>query len=344
MPVVENEITDGFTLTFGKNNYYFYDRATANNNCASIIIAADKYRTNRILHNANIPVPKCTVIATAGFNYDKLIATTSELKFPVVVKPTFWTGKGKDVVCNIPNLVSLFKQCERLVNLYDHISIEEYHGNLQEYRILVFKNKILDVLTRFPARIIGNGKDTIQKLVDDENVQRKKVADFLVPIVFDYEADLCLANQNLTKDSIPVNGKMVNLSYTHNTSRGGDIKSLSSAMCKENKQLFLKVAEILNLELAGIDVLCKSLNEPILHTQGVILEVNFAPSVRIHEEGASGVKNAVTMTVMRSFIYKHPIYYFMHLCEKVIFRSHLIIFITLLSIAMLFLYGVFRYF
>src|SRR5579871_5451955 len=96
LPVVENTAIEGFTLTLGKNNYYFFNYVTPNNNSAGTIIAGNKLLTNALLRYANIPVPKGRYVYVEGFDLDRLIDITRDLKYPLVVKPLSWSSKGRD--------------------------------------------------------------------------------------------------------------------------------------------------------------------------------------------------------------------------------------------------------
>lgn len=315
LPVTEVPQIEGFKLTLGKNHYYFTGSYTPCNNGTGLLMASSKYSTNVLLDLAHIPVPKGKVLDSSLFNYDTLIAITADLKYPLVVKPATWSSKGRDVFCNISNLVTLFELCDNLTKQYPCLFIEEFHGGLQSYRIHVFQNKILGIIARFPAHVIGNGENTIVTLVENENMERAAQSNIMAPIQLDFEAHTRLKYQNFTPESIPEKGKIVHLGYTCNLTRGGTIQILPLDMCKENKKLFLKVAKVLSLELVGIDVECKNLDEPIEDTGGVIIEANDNPSIRIFEDGIGGSIVNVTGPVMKSFIFKHPIRYLLHLCN-----------------------------
>ncbi len=313
LPVSRMDVVFGFKLTLGKQNYHFSYCNTPINSGVSAMISLNKGMCNNLLRSEGIPVPKAAMLDYKTFSLDKLITVTKHLKFPVVVKPLMWSFWGKDVICNIPNIQKLFEESERLIQHHEWLYIEEFYSNLQSYRVLVFKNKILDIIARDPANVTGDGKKTIERLVADENARRAKKATFIGQINFDTESSYCLQDQKLTKHSIPKKGQVVFIGHTSNASRGGTIRSVPNEMCNENKKLFMKIRKTLNMDLTGIDVECKSLMEPIQDSGGVIIEVNHNPSIRIHEEGLGGKVALVTMPIMRSFIYKHPISYFLSL-------------------------------
>ena len=312
LPVTQNEIIDGFTLKLGGRKYRFFGSTVPVNDGASTLVCSDKFVTNRVLRQMGVPCPKASFLDSADFDYHTLYEAVRNLKFPLVVKPQNWSSLGCDVNCNIPNFTVLYDLCQHLFKWYPSLSFEEFHPNLNGYRVLVHQNKILEVIERFPSTVVGDGKLTIERLVEKENRKRRKTKSFLEPILQDFEFEQALFEQKLNLWSVPEEGQKVVLGYTCNASRGGTIKTYTSGMCSENKKMFINIAKEFNLSLAGIDVHCVSLHVPIREGNGVVLEVNYNPSVRIHEEGLGGTTTQVTKIVMRSFIYKHPLSYALH--------------------------------
>ena len=279
------------------------------NNHTSVVLSSNKTITNHFLREHGIPTPKGISLIKPLFNIHNLMALVKDLKFPVVLKPQIWSGLGVNVICNIPHVKALYYECERLFNLYHELHIEEFYRDLNSYRVLILDGKIIDVIARESAHVIGNGRNTLEQLVNEENANRAKVSDFLKPMLFDEEANYCLQEQKVTPQSVPRMGQKIVINYTSNASRGGSIKSMPVSMCKKNKQLLLKVAKLLNLQFVGIDIECKSLDYPINETGGVILEANHNPSTRIHQEGVGGSSKMITAKVIRSLILRHPISY-----------------------------------
>lgn len=303
-----NEI-NGFELKLGKYYYLFRDCETPFNNISSSNIAADKYCTNKLLEMRGIPVANSVSIHISEFREYKTEELIADLKFPLVIKPMINGSKGKDVLCNIQDLEQLTYFLTKYFTLYDLLLIEEFHGKLKSYRVLVFHRKVIGVVERRPAHVEGDGKHTIEELIDLTNKKRKKINDFLGPIIIDDEGLIKLKELGMELNYIPGIGEKIVLCYTSNATRGGTYEALSNQMCQENRKLMIKVAALLNLGLAGIDVECADLNVPLADSNGVILEVNHRPSVRIHEIPMLGKPDLVTKKIMRSFIYSHPLSY-----------------------------------
>lgn len=303
-----NEI-NGFELKMGTRYYHFYGSENPFNNNSSSGIAANKYCTNKLLEKAGIPVPMAVAINRTQFQHNKTVSLITHLRFPLVVKPLLDGSKGKDVLCNIQTMEQLNRVLTDYFSIYHQLLIEEFHGNLKSFRVLVFKRQVIGVILRHPAKVIGDGTHTIKELVEQTNEARKKINDFLGPIMIDDECKIRLNELGITEQYIPSFGEKVVLCYTSNATRGGTYESLQTKICKKNRKLMIRAASLLNLELTGIDVECADLNKPLMPNNGVIIEVNHRPSVRIHELPLTGSPHLVTRKIMRFFIFRHPLAY-----------------------------------
>lgn len=298
---------NGFELKFGQHYYLFRGCETPFNNCSSGSIAADKYCTNQLLAKAGIPVPNAFLLNARDYQQGKLEKGLQGLSFPVVLKPLS-AAMGLDVLCNIQNRAQLEHFLTQYFKVYSELIIETFHSGLKSYRVLVFNKRVIGVVLREPAKVIGDGVHTIAELVSLSNVLREK-NNALGPIKIDDECRIRLQELKLSVDDIPPPGEEIRLCYTSNATRGGTFTSLGKTIHKDNKTLMIKIASLLNLNLTGIDVECEDIRIPIRQSNGVIIEVNHRPSVRIHEFPLQGKPNYVTKKIVRNFIYRHPLWY-----------------------------------
>lgn len=308
LPVKPLPLINGFEIKLGTYHYLFRGSETPFNNTSSAGISDNKYCTNKLLEMSNIPVPKGIILRVNEFENGLVEDKISNLNFPLVVKPLVNGAKGTDVLCNIQTIEQLHTVLHHHFLLYQYVLIEEFHGGLKSYRVLVFNKKVVGVVLRFPASVVGDGIHTINELVVLTNEQRK-ANNALGPIVIDEESHIRLRELGITADHIPLQGERVVLCYTSNATRGGLYKSLGTKICKKNRQLMIRVASTLNMTLTGIDVECTDINIPFELSKGVVIEVNQRPSVRIHELPISGKPVPVTRKIIRSFIYRHPFLY-----------------------------------
>ena len=316
LPVEIIDHFQGFVFRLGKKRYFFRGFETPFNNSCSSLISDNKYCTNKLLNYAGIPVPKSVSMHCSEFQKKGIAAITNQLKYPLVVKPTI-SSLGENVYCNISSPIQLRQLMEKIYIHHDFITIEEFHGNLNSYRVLVFKKKILGVVQRYPAQVIGDEIHSITELIAQSNIKRQQLGDEHAPIILDEECHIRLNELGITPEYIPKRDEKIILCYTCNASRGGTFKALNTKLCKNNAQFFIKVASVLNLEIAGIDVECTDINTPINDTNAVIIEVNSNPSVRIHENNHSIRSNPVTKKMIRSIIYRHPLSFLYQLYKHV---------------------------
>ena len=311
MPFTRIPYIGGFEIRLGQQRYFFRSNQTPFNCNSSSDLSSNKFCTNKILEAAGFPIPKADAFSKGEFKREKNTSFMKYFKFPLVVKPTSGSALGKDVLCNVKTMDQLDAYMNKCFRKYKFLTIEEFHPNLNSYRVLVFYNKVIGVVQRYPAHVIGDGVHSIQALINQANVIRKKLkkTTSLGPIKVDEEMHIRLKELKLTLESIPKDKEMVVLLYTCNSTRGGTMESLGKKICKENAKLLCKAAQTLNLNLVGFDVLCEDILIPIEKSRGVIIEANHSPDVSIHEHPLTGSKNLVTQRILWRLILKHPIAY-----------------------------------
>lgn len=308
LPLEELPQVEGFRLILGRKNYYFCGSGTPLNNSGSITLTRNKYSMNKTLAENGFPVPKATFVHYSEFTDGLLAEKIAELSFPLVAKPQI--GKlGNGVLCNIQTFAQLQNYMEINSEAYEYVTIEEFHSNLNSYRVLIFNNKVLGVIQRYPAHVVGDGQHNLQELIDITNKRRLEISDTLAPIVVDEECQIRLAELGLDLSHIPKADEELSLAYTCNASRGGTYRSLGKSICKENKRLLIHAAKQLNLSLVGFDIQCADINQPFVPSRDVIIESNDGPSVRIHEYPIEGQAVSISNKIIRSLIYRHPFSY-----------------------------------
>ena len=236
LPVTFVQEIDGFELYLGKKRYFFRGALSPLNDGCSTDISLNKYCTNKLLENAGLPVPKAKAIHVTDFEQGKVEEKIADLKFPLVIKPMKDGGRGRDVLCNIQSMEKLKEYLSDYFLLYEYVLIEEFYAKLKSYRVLVFMNKVIGVVLRFPASVIGDGKHTLRALIDLTNIQRRETSDMLPPIVVDHELHIRLNELGMSLEYIPKKDERVTLCYTCNATRGGSFESLGKQICKENRK------------------------------------------------------------------------------------------------------------
>ncbi|CEG56643.1 hypothetical protein [Legionella fallonii] len=333
---------DALKIELGPKPYYFLLSISPLNYGASIYIAKNKYLLNKLLHRSGFPVPKACAFDKKTWQEKSLSELITPLRFPLVAKPMMDTARGKDVLCNIKNMDSLSDYLNFIFKTHKFVQIEEFHSNLKEYRILVLNNRVIGVILRTSAYVIGDGRHTIEELIKIKNKERIRLSRELTisPLKYDLEYKNCLEEQGLTLQSIIPDGTKIKLCHTVNTGRGGNILSQGKKIHPLNAKRVCEAARAIGLNYVGFDLLCEDINVPFRSDQWIIIEANFWADATLHEIPNQGVKANVVNKIMWQLIYRHPFSYLYHLC----IRSRISVYIKSLTLLLLFCLVVFELF
>lgn len=282
-------------LGYGKNQVRFRATMTDHTSSIAVDLASNKDETKRLLKEAAIPVAKGVCISSS----EDLESAVKGVGFPLVFKPLDG-NHGKGATINV-------KTMEEAVEAFDHakkysrrIIIESFITGY-DYRVLVINNKFIAAALREPAHVIGDGKMTIQQLIDKENLDPRRGyghENVLTEISIDRETRDQLAKLNYTLETILKKDELCYLKGTANLSTGGTSTDVTDIVHPHNVLICERISRIIGLDICGIDIMASNLNEPIESTGGVILEVNAAPGFRMHLAPAKGLPRNVAAPVI----------------------------------------------
>ncbi len=326
---------DALRIDLGGTFYYFVFSISPMNYGASIYVAKHKYALNRLLHQSGFPVPNAVAFEKKQWEHQSLKELIKPLRFPLVAKPMINTVRGTGVLCNIKNMENLSEYLNTFFDKHRFVEIEEFHSQLKEYRVTVLKNRVIGVLVRTGAFVMGDGKHTIEELIEIKNVERIRLSKVLTisPLKYDTEYQNCLEEQGLTLKSIIPEGEKIRLCYTVNTGRGGDILSLGNKIHPANAKRVCAAARTIGLDYVGFDLLCEDINIPFKPNKWVIIEANFLADATLHEIPNHGIKTKVVNKILWHIIYRHPFSYLYHLCIRsrfsIYFKSGILVMISM---------------
>jgi cyanophycin synthetase len=123
-----------------------------------------------------------------------------------------------------------------------------------DFRVLIIDNKLVAAAKRVPAHVIGNGTDTIQKLIETTNLDPRRGyghENVLTQIDVDRDTLDLLEKLNYTVDTVPKNGETVYLKSTANLSTGGTSVDVTDMMHPENVFLCERISRVIGLTSAA---------------------------------------------------------------------------------------------
>jgi cyanophycin synthetase len=217
---------------------------------------------------------------------EEAIAAFHEFGAPVVVKPLDGNqGRGVSL-----NLASAEQVAEAFAVAREHSEqvIVETVLTGRDYRVLIIGGRFRAASEKTPANVIGDGRHTIEQLIEIANRDPRRSQDHSKPlscIEVDAVMKAYLRNRGRSLDSIPAGGEAVLLREGANLSTGGEAADVTEGVHPENARLFERAARIIGLDVCGLDLVMPDIAKPFSDPQnatGGIIEVNAAPGIRMH--------------------------------------------------------------
>jgi cyanophycin synthetase len=292
-------LTDGSLVMFGWGSRQRRIQAAEMDSTSAIgeAIAQDKELTKTLLDAAGVPVP----LGRAVHDEDDAWAAACEIGLPVVVKPKDG-NQGKGVTVNITSREQLIAAYHVATAFRDDILVERYlPGN--DFRLLVIGDKLIAAARRDPPQLVGDGKHTVRQLVEQINRDPRRGsghATSLTKIRFDDIALATLATQGLNAESVAPRGLRVILRNNANLSTGGTATDVTDDVHPEVAACAIAAAQMVGLDLCGVDLVCDSVLKPIEEQRGGIVEVNAAPGLRMHLSPSYGKGRPVGEAIIAS--------------------------------------------
>jgi cyanophycin synthetase len=297
IPWMHLETCDLFQFGYGKYQKRVQAALTSHSNVLGVELACDKERTKKTLDSMGAPVPLGSVV----YAFRELEDVIHRLGgYPIAIKPLNG-NHGRGVTLDIQTWRQAEVAYDRARDLSKGVIVEHFYQG-RDHRILVVNHKVVAVAERVPAHVVGNGINSIYALVKQENrdVRRGEGHDnMLTQIRLDDSTDEMLRRQGFTLDTILLPDQICYLRATANLSTGGIAIDRTDEIHPETVWLAERVSRILDLDVAGIDVVTTDIAKPLAEADGVIVEVNAAPGLRMHIAPSQGVGRNVAAPILQ---------------------------------------------
>ncbi|SFC01776.1 cyanophycin synthetase [Bacillus sp. OV322] len=284
-------------LRLGTGSRQKFMQATISSQTSNIAVetSCNKQLTKETLQACGIPVPQGEVVSSMS----EIFHTADRLGFPLVIKPL--NGRqGQGVITNIKNRDELFNVVNCLDKHEDTYILERYfEGN--DYRLLVVDDKLAAASMRTAPFIIGNGKDSIRNLIEEENLNPLRGDGHEKPmskIPLNHSVSCYLEKFDLTLESIPEKGKIIAVAGNANLSTGGRASDVTDQVHPSIAKMAISAARAIGLDIAGIDLICKDISKPVNINKMAIIEINAAPGIRMHLYPSEGKMRDVGKTIV----------------------------------------------
>lgn len=248
-------------------------------------IAQDKDLTRDLLHAVGVPVPEGRPVTSAEDAWE----AAEDIGVPVVVKPQFGS-QGRGVAANLTTREQVMAAYQAASRESSDIIVEKFAPGA-DYRVLVIGGRMIAAARREPAQVVGDGLHTVAELVDAVNQDPRRGDDHamaLSKIRLDPIALAVLADQGLSPEAVAPAGARVLIRRNANLSTGGTAADVTDLVHPDVAARAIEAAQVVGLDIAGIDVVCRDISRPLEEQGGMIIEVNASPGLRMHLEPSSG--------------------------------------------------------
>ncbi|MEZ4855515.1 MAG: cyanophycin synthetase [Gelidibacter sp.] len=284
-------------LGYGANQKRIQATVTSETSSIGVELACDKEDTKFLLEQAEVQTPRGDIIRRES----SLEEACRYVGFPLVVKPVDG-NHGRGITVNIKNYedaLVAFRNAKES-SRSGAIIIEKYITG-DDYRLLVINHKLVAAALRTPACVVGNGKSTIQQLIDEVNKDPRRGfghENVLTQITVNDLTKSIIKTNGYTLDSVLEKDKRLLLKDTANLSTGGTAEDVTDIVHPANVFMAERISKIIDLDICGIDVMTTDISKPLEETGGAVLEVNAGPGFRMHLAPTSGLPRNVAAPVI----------------------------------------------
>jgi cyanophycin synthetase len=158
-----------------------------------------------------------------------------------------------------------------------------------EHRMLVVGGQLVAAAKGETAWVVGDGHSTIAELIDDQintDPRRGITEEFPLNLILlddDAAVRLELERQGFDANSIPADGHKVLIQRNGNVAN--DVTDQVHPTVAAAVSL---AARIVNLDIAGVDLVAEDISRPLEEQGGAIVEVNAGPGLLMHLKPAEG--------------------------------------------------------
>ena len=155
-------------------------------------VLANKALTYELMAAKNLPLPPHRVYGLDCL--DRAEAFMRSAAGPVVVKPADGTGGGHGVTTGITTIAGLRTASRHAASFHRQLLVERQLEGAS-FRLLYLDGAFIDAVRRDSPVLVGDGRSTLRKLIDDENRRRRECRPIvaLSPLTVDAECRNTLA-------------------------------------------------------------------------------------------------------------------------------------------------------
>ena len=270
------EVTDAdagfFRLTYGGRSIHCRESLSELTSAVAMSICDDKRVTRRVVEAAGVSVP-----AQLTADDPKARAAFLAEHGAVVVKPARGE-QGRGISVGLTTAEEMEEAIARAREVCSEVIVEQYFEG-EDMRVIVIDGRVVATALRRPARIVGDGRSSIRKLIETQSRRRAAATGGESCIPVDAETERCVAGAGCSFDDVPEAGREIVVRKTANLHTGGTITDVTEETHPRLIEAAIAAARAIDIPVTGIDLMVKSPREP----DYVFIEANERPGLANHE-------------------------------------------------------------
>jgi cyanophycin synthetase len=262
-----------------------------------LAMARNKQQTARLLQMAGLPAAVNKRVTSA----DEAVKAAQDFGGAVVVKPAD-QDRGDGVAADLHTAAQIRDAFIKARAFSENILVEKMIAGFT-HRFTVVAGDVVSVRQRVPGGVTGNGRDSIADLVQahqqTDRSRRWARRRGRSPVDLDTEALELLAEHTLTAQTVLADGQFQRLRRRDNLSAGGHNIELpldAANVHPDNIQIAIAAAQMLRLDIAGIDLISSDIAQSWRDVGAAICEVNGCPQFNSYDKPEMFQKVVLRMT------------------------------------------------
>jgi cyanophycin synthetase len=259
-----------FSISNGTRTHTFSRTLGDLTDPAANAIAEDKHLTKAALKRAGVRTPEGIVVDKSQTALvEKFLAQHPGKRF--VVKPHDGS-LGKDVHANLPSS-DIIDAINSIPN--SRVVVEVFVEGI-EYRVYVVGDQVVACNQKVPPNVIGDGSNSIKKLIELKNAEREKNPRFFSSIIKEFEEiSAHLGKESMSLDSVPSEGQRV-LLLDKVSASGADRNDATLVMPGDLGEVAVAACKAIGISVCGLDVIVSQVGT---RPQAYVLELNQRPII-----------------------------------------------------------------
>ena len=280
-------------LGYGARSRRIWTAETDRTSAIAEGISRDKDLTKTLLKSCGVPVPEGRLVDSAEDAWD----AAEDIGLPVVVKPSDG-NHARGVFTNLMAREEVESAYAAAVVEGSGVIVERYVRG-SEHRLLIVGGKLAAAARGETAKVVGDGRSTIDELIDSQinsDPRRGAAEEFpldIIALADNPVARLEVSRQGFAPDSVPATGREVLIVRS-----GNHTDDVTDLVHPETAATASLAARIVGLDIAGVDLVCEDISQPLDGQRGGIVEVCAGPGLLMHLTPETGQPRPVGRAIV----------------------------------------------